>query len=96
MNTRKGRANFKKFQILLESGRRSTIVTGRLVEKLYNGNDAVMQWYTQASNISTNLKVKVNFTLPELSATNLVTWKYNVDDSAKGRYNMILGKYLLI
>ena len=39
-----------------------------------------------------NLKVEVDFTLPVLSATNVVTWKCHVDDSAKGRYDMILGR----
>ena len=34
MNTRNGRAKFKNFWILLESGYSSTIVTGKLVEKL--------------------------------------------------------------
>ena len=54
-----------------------------------------MQWHTQAGNITTNLEVEVKFILPELSATNFVTWKCHVDDSAKVRYNMILGRYLL-
>ena len=31
MNTRKGRAKFKNFRILLDSGYRSTIVTRRLI-----------------------------------------------------------------
>ena len=55
-----------------------------------------MQWHTEAGNITTNIKVEVNFTVPKLSATNVVTWKFHVDDSAKGIYDMILGKYLLI
>ena len=50
-----------------------------------------MQWHIQAGNINTNLKVKVDFTLPTLSAKNVVTWNCNVDDSAKSTYNMILG-----
>ena len=49
----------------------------------------------QAVNITTNIKIKVHFTFPALRATNLVTWKCHVDDSAKGRYNMILGWNLL-
>ena len=49
-----------------------------------------MQWNTQAGNITTNLKVKVDFTLPALSATNVVTWNCHVGDSAKGRYDMSL------
>ena len=56
---------------------------------------APMQWHMQAGNIPTNLKVKVDFILPALSATNFVTCKCHVDDSAKGRYDMILGQDIL-
>ena len=55
----------------------------------------MMQWHIQAYNTTTNLKGKVRFTLPALIATNAVTWKCHVDDSAKGRYYMILSRYLL-
>ena len=54
-----------------------------------------MQWHKQASNITTNLKDKEYFTLPALSVKNYVTRKYQVDDSAKGMYDMILGRNLL-
>ena len=54
-----------------------------------------MQWHMQAGNITTNFKAKVYFTLPTLSTTNDFTWKWHVDESAKGRYDMILGRYLL-
>ena len=47
MNTRKGRARFKNFRILLESGCSSTIVMGRPFETLYPKRDAVMQWHTK-------------------------------------------------
>ena len=57
--------------------------------------DAPMQWHTQAGNITTTLKVKVYFILPALSATNVVTWNFTMDNSSKGRYNKILGKDLL-
>ena len=43
----------------------------------------------------TNIKVKIDFTLPEISAMNVVMWKCHVDDSAKGRYDMILGQDIL-
>ena len=66
---------------------------GRIVNKLGLEKDAPMQWNTQAGNITTNLKV--DFTLPALSATNLVTWNIHVYESTKGRYNMILGQDLL-
>ena len=49
-----------------------------------------MQWHIQASNIPTNLKVKMYLTLLALSATNVLAWKCHVYDSANGRYDMIL------
>ena len=89
MNTRRGEAKFKNFRILLDSGCSFKIEIGKLVGKRLLGKDAMMEWNTQAESITTNLKVKVYFTLPTLSATNVVTWKFHLDDSAKGRYNMI-------
>ena len=53
-----------------------------------------MKWHMQVGNIIINIKVEVDFSLPELSATNIATWKFHVDDSTKFRYNMILGRYL--
>ena len=54
-----------------------------------------MQCHTKAGSINTNLEVNIYFTLPELSATKIVTYIYHVDDSAKGRYDIILGRDLL-
>ena len=51
-----------------------------------------MQCHTKAGSITTNIKVKRYFTLPELSTTKTVTWNCHVDESAKGRYDMILGR----
>ena len=95
MNTRKGRANFKNFRIILESKCISKIIMGRLIEKLHHEKDDVVKWNTQAGYITTNIKVKEDFTLTALSAMNVGTWKCHVDDSAQGRYDMILGRYLL-
>ena len=66
-----------------------------LVGKLHPEKYAVMRWHTQDGNITTNQKVKVDFTLPVLIATNVVTWKCHVYESAKGIYDMILGQNLL-
>ena len=85
MNTRKGRTKLKNFRIILDSGCSSTIVTRRLVEKLNPEKYAVMQWKTQAGNITNNLKVNVDFTLPALIATDVMKWKCHVYESAKGR-----------
>ena len=64
----------------------------RLIEIPNPKRDDVMQWHTQAGNINTYLKVKIDFTLPKLSAMKIVTWNWHVDDSDKVRYDMILGR----
>ena len=53
-----------------------------------------MQWHMQEVSNNTNLKVDIYYTLPELSVTKIVTWYFHVDDSTKGRYDMILRRYL--
>ena len=95
MNTIKGREKFKNFQIILDSEWSSTIVMILMVKKLLPETDAVMQWQTQAGKITTNLKVNVYFTVPARIATDVVTWKCHMDDSAKGRYYKILGRHIL-
>ena len=66
------------------------ILMVRLVEKLHPAKYSMMQWHTQACNITNNIKIKVDFKLPVLSATNVMTWKCHVDDSTKDRYDVIL------
>ena len=95
MNTRKGKAKFKKSRSIFNSSCSYMVVMVRIVEKLHPDKYYEMQWHTQAGNITTNLKVNIDFTLPALSTTNVMTWKYHVGDSAKGRYYMILGRDLL-
>ena len=61
MNTRRGKAKFKNLRILLDSGYNSTIVMRGIIKKLKIIEETVMQWHTQAGNITTNLKVKYIF-----------------------------------
>ena len=96
MNNRKYKARFKKILILLDGWCSSKILMGRIFEKLILEEYYPMQWHTQAVNITTNLKVKVYFTLPTLIATNEETWKCHVDDSVRGRYDMIIWRDILI
>ena len=67
-----------------------TITTILKTKKCY-----VIQYHKQAGNLTTNPKLKIDYTLTEFSVSNIVMLKYCVDDSAKGRYDMILGRYLL-
>ena len=53
---------------------------------------AVMQCHIQACSITTNIMVKRDFTLPELSAMKKVTLDFHVDDSSNKRHDMILGR----
>ena len=50
----------------------------------------------QSDNITTNLKVKIYFTLPELSTAEILTWNCHMDYSANIRYDMILGRDILL
>ena len=95
MNTIKGKSKFINLRILLDSGCSYTILMVSLVEKLSPKKYYVIQWHKQDGNIAINLKVEVNFTLPEIIATYGVKWKYHVYDSSKGRYNMVLGRDIL-
>ena len=51
-----------------------------------------MQWHTQVGTITTNIKVKNCFTLLEPRVTKISTKTFHVDDTANGRYKIILGR----
>ena len=53
------------------------------------------KWHKQAGIITTNMKVKIDFTLPEFRVTKIVMWEYHVDESDRVRYNMILVRNIL-
>ena len=52
-------------------------------------------WETQAGKFTTSKKVNIDFFSPDFSATKIVTWKFHVDESTNGIYDMILGRDLL-
>ena len=85
MNTRSGKANFKNFRILLDSGSSSTIVMGKLTSKLKSKETAETTWETQNWAFAASNKENVYFCLPEFSATKIVTWKCHVDELTNGR-----------
>ena len=95
MNTRKGRAKFKNFQIILDSVCTSTILMVRIIQKLHPKEDNVIQWHTQAGIITTNTNVRIDFTLSRLISTKIMIWNCHVDESSHGRYEMILGRNIL-
>ena len=63
--------------------------------KLNLKEDDVMLRNMQACNITPNMKIWIVFTLLELRSTKIVTWNWHMDDSYKGIYVMLLGRYLL-
>ena len=67
----------------------------RIIPKLIPKEEYVMQWHTNAGNITNILKVKLDFTLLEFSATENCLWNGPVNDSVKNKYDVILGRYLL-
>ena len=96
MNTRSRRAKLKNFRIILDSGSSSTIVMGKLTSNLKSKETAVTNWETQGGNFTTSKKVNIYFCLPEFSAAKIVTWKCHVYESTNDRYNIILGRDILI
>ena len=96
MNTRSGRAKFREFRIILDSGSSSTIVIGKLTSKLKEKNPTeITTWETQVTKLTTSKKVNVDFFLPEFSETKIVSWKFHLDNQNNSRYDMILVRYLI-
>ena len=56
---------------------------------------SVVQWHTQAVNITTNLTVKIDFILHEFRMTKIMRWDFHVNNSDNSRYDMILGRDML-
>ena len=55
-----------------------------------------MQWQTKVGNITTNKKVKLDFTLPDFNVTKIVTWNCYVNESANIRYDMIISRDIIM
>ena len=55
----------------------------------------MIQWHTHTGSITTNLKIKIHFTLPELSFKKTLMWNWHVNNSAKGRYHIIIRRDIL-
>ena len=95
MNTHSGRALFRNFRILLDSGISSTIIMGKLTEKIKPKKSTETMWESQSRKFTTSAKVNVEFCLTEFVATKIVTCKCHIAKSTNSRYDMILGIYLL-
>ena len=69
----------------------------RLVSPKMRVKDKARTWKTKGGNFLTSHTAKVDFILPELDPTKIVTWKCHVDDSddPNPRYDVIIGRDLL-
>ena len=94
MDARRDKAKYK-IRIRLDNGCSPIIALKRLTTKPKTKKYYVMQWHTQSCNTTTNLKVKIYFTLNDFSMTKIVMWEFHMGDSTKGIYDMLLGRYLL-
>ena len=97
LNTRKGKPKPVTIRALLDSGGAGTLVSERYVAKLLTSKKSNTQptvWQTPAGPVSTNRKVKVQFTLPEMQDDKLIEWECHVIKDL-GSHDMILGRDLL-
>ena len=97
MNIRLCKAKYLTLMILLDSGVSSSIVLGKHTHKLFHKKTQTFKWSTQGGDFLTTYTKNVELVIPELDATKSVTWSFHVDDSQKNsRYDMIIGRYLLL
>ena len=61
MNTCSGKALFRNFRILLDSGSSSTIIMDKLTEKLKPKHSTETTWETEARKFTTSTKVNIEF-----------------------------------
>ena len=52
-------------------------------------------WQIQDGNFTTSKKLDVDLFLLEFITTKIVKWKFHVDESSEGGYDIILGRDLL-
>ena len=76
---------------LLDSGASSSIISEAFAKKLKIKDALQVEWTTAAGTFSTNKKARVEFRLPELSATADVKCSVYVHKGSLGAYDMILG-----
>ena len=73
MNVRRGRPDYRRFYIILDSGCSYTTVNRIMTQKLEYKPAVSTEWITQEGNFITKSIIKVEFILPEFSTTKIVT-----------------------
>jgi Aspartyl protease len=80
INTQLGKERLKRIGVLLDSGASSSVISHNVVDKLRIKPDQATVWNTAAGKMSTHGKVRVTFTLPELSLSASVDTTVHVHD----------------
>ena len=94
--SRKGK-DFKRIQVLLDSGCGGTLVNKSFVKKYEKKKSSSTSWTTKAGTFETNRKVTCQFALPEFHQGKDINWTMYVDESDHrlNSYDMIIGRDLL-
>jgi Aspartyl protease len=88
LNIRRGKEKIKRISVLLDSGASSTVISKNIVKKLQVKSASATVWNTAAGPLSTNGKVDLTFTLPELSPSASIKATVHVHDGQLSRYDM--------
>ena len=72
------------------------IIIGKMTSKIQRKTNSTIEWQTQFTKFTTNEKVKINLCQPEFSGTKIVIWECHVDEYTTIRYDITLGKHLLV
>ena len=79
----------------MDSGASASIIKYKNVEKLrLKQQQNPLKWKTAAGELSTNYKVAIEFSLPELHESRMVQWTVHVAKTC-GNYDLILGRDLM-
>ena len=90
-----GKVKAKRISVLLDSGASSSVIHKDLVKKLRIKPTSPTVWNTAAGPLSTEGKVTLTFTLPELSPSASITTTVHVHPTQITRYDMIIGRDLM-
>ena len=94
-NTKKGKPRPVTIKALLDSGAADSIISEKFCKKLKQKTSSTPQvWNTPAGPMTTNKKVKAEFTIPELQDNQLIEWDLHVTKDLT-TYDMIIGRNIL-